>query len=94
VPFQKFFTVLGAKLDETWTKWAINAGLAHGAVLTVFSLKKSAFKFGHQAMHVLPEGPLLANSYHCSRYNTNTGRLTKAMFENVFSEIRDHLERS
>lgn len=69
-------------------------GLAHGAVLTVLSLKKSTFKFGHQAMHVLPEGPLLANSYHCSRYNTNTGRLTKAMFENVFSEIRDHLERS
>jgi uracil-DNA glycosylase len=69
-------------------------GLAHGAVLTVLGLKKSAFKFGHQAMHVLPAGPLLANSYHCSRYNTNTGRLTEAMFENVFSDIRDHLDRS
>lgn len=67
-------------------------GLAHGAVLTVLGFKKSAFKFGHQAMHPLPELPLLANSYHCSRYNTNTGRLTEAMFEDVFRDIRDHLD--
>jgi uracil-DNA glycosylase len=69
-------------------------GLAHGAVLTVLGLKKSAFKFGHQAMHVVPDRPLLANSYHCSRYNTNTGRLTEAMFENVFRDIRRHLDRA
>ena len=67
-------------------------GLAHGAVLTVLGLKKSAFKFGHQAMHLLPDGPLLANSYHCSRYNTNTGRLTESMFENVFRGIRRQLD--
>ena len=68
-------------------------GLAHGAVLTVLGLKKSAFKFGHQAMHAVPGRPLLANSYHCSRYNTNTGRLTEAMFEDVFRGIRRHLDR-
>jgi uracil-DNA glycosylase len=67
-------------------------GLAHGAVLTVLGFKKSAFKFGHQAMHPLPGRPMLANSYHCSRYNTNTGRLTETMFEDVFRDVRQHLD--
>jgi uracil-DNA glycosylase len=67
-------------------------GLAHGAILTVLGLKKSAFKFGHRAMHAVPGRPILANSYHCSRYNTNTGRLTEAMFEDVFRDIRQKLD--
>ena len=67
-------------------------GLAHGAVLTVLGLKKSAFKFAHQAMHAVPEHPVLANSYHCSRYNTNTGRLTEVMFADVFRDIRARLD--
>ncbi len=69
-------------------------GLAHGAVLTVLGIRKADFKFSHQAMHALPDRPVLANSYHCSRYNTNTGRLTEAMFEDVFRDIRQCLDEA
>jgi len=67
--------------------------IAHGAVLTALGQRKSAFAFKHGAVHVLPDGKLLADSYHCSRYNTNTGKLTTAMFEAVFEELRTALER-
>jgi uracil-DNA glycosylase family 4 len=62
-------------------------GIAHGACLTALGLKKSAYRFAHGARHELPDGLLLANSYHCSRYNTNTGRLTPEMFEDVFRAL-------
>ena len=62
-------------------------GVAHGAVLAARGLRKSRYPFGHGALHELPDGLLLADSYHCSRYNTNTGRLTVAMFEAVFDEL-------
>jgi uracil-DNA glycosylase family 4 len=62
--------------------------VAHGAVLAALGLKKSRYPFGHGALHELPGGPLLADSYHCSRYNTNTGRLTVEMFEAVFAELK------
>ena len=62
-------------------------GVAHGAVLTTLGLKKSAHKFGHGAQHPLNDGLILINSYHCSRYNTNTGRLTTPMFETVFEDL-------
>lgn len=59
-------------------------GVAHGAILSVFGLKKAAHRFAHEASHPLPGGRSLIDSYHCSRYNTNTGRLTEAMFHSVF----------
>ncbi len=62
--------------------------IAHGAVLAGFGLRKAGFPFGHGALHRLPDGKLLADSYHCSRYNTNTGKLTVAMFESVFEKLR------
>jgi uracil-DNA glycosylase family 4 len=65
--------------------------IAHGAVLTALGQRKSAFAFKHAAMHALPDGRLFADSYHCSRYNTNTGRLTTEMFETVFSELRKRI---
>jgi len=68
--------------------------VAHGAVLSVAGLAKSARKFSHGAVHDLPGGLRLADSYHCSRYNTNTGRLTTEMFETVFSTIRAELDRA
>jgi len=68
-------------------------GLAHGAVVATLGHRKSAWKFGHNLRHDLPDGPVLFNSYHCSRYNTNTGRLTTAMFEDVFRAIDSHLSR-
>jgi uracil-DNA glycosylase family 4 len=61
--------------------------IAHGAVLTALGLRKSHAAFRHGALHRLPTGLTLADSYHCSRYNTNTNRLTTAMFEAVVTEV-------
>jgi len=55
--------------------------IAHDAALKALGEKKSAHKFGHGARHQLKDGRVLIDSYHCSRYNTNTGVLTPAMFE-------------
>lgn len=57
--------------------------IAHGAVLRAQRLKASAFRFAHGAEHALPAGRVLVDSYHCSRYNTNTRRLTEEMFRAV-----------
>jgi uracil-DNA glycosylase len=62
--------------------------ISHGAVLAALQLKKSGYPFVHGAFHALPDGKLLADSYHCSRYNTNTGKLTGVMFESVFAGLR------
>lgn len=59
-------------------------GIAHNAVLRALGLKAAYAKFAHNAVYELPGGHRLLDSYHCSRYNTNTGRLTQAMFEDVF----------
>ena len=65
--------------------------LAHGEVLAALGHRKSHCRFGHGAQHELPGGLLLADSYHCSRYNTNTGRLTTEMFEAVFATLTARL---
>jgi uracil-DNA glycosylase len=70
--------------------------LAHNAVLKTLALKASQAKFAHGALHELhghdlPGGLILADSYHCSRYNTNTGVLTPAMFEAVFASLKARL---
>jgi uracil-DNA glycosylase family 4 len=57
--------------------------IAHDAVLVGMGQRKSAAKFAHGARHALPRGLSLFDSYHCSRYNTNTGRLTTDMFRDV-----------
>jgi len=62
--------------------------VSHNTVLGALGEKRSAWKFTHGARHALSNGVTLANSYHCSRYNTNTGRLTEAMFSDVFDGIR------
>jgi len=59
--------------------------IAHDAVLRASSLKVSAMKFGHGAEHELPSGLRLVDSYHCSRYNQNTRRLTVEMFHQVLA---------
>jgi len=66
--------------------------IAHDAVLMAVGLKKSVAKFGHGAQHVLPNGAVLFNSYHCSRYNTNTRRLTEQTFHDVFRLIQAHIK--
>ena len=55
-------------------------------------LKQSAQVFGHGARHQLPDGRILIDSYHCSRYNTQTRRLTSADFQDVFRKIREELD--
>ena len=62
-------------------------GIAHGAVLAALGLRAAAFPFGHAAQHALSSALLLADSYHCSRLNTNTGRLTEAMFDAVIAVL-------
>lgn len=68
--------------------------IAHQAVLRALGLKLKEFSFGHGAVHALPRGMTLYDSYHCSRYNTQTRRLTTEMFESVFANIRNNLPRS
>ena len=65
--------------------------IAHQAVLMALQLRKSSYAFAHGAQHVLPNGVTLFDSYHCSRYNTQTKRLTTPMFENVIAAIAQHI---
>jgi uracil-DNA glycosylase family 4 len=69
-------------------------GIAHRAVLMALRLRPAGHVFGHAARHELPGGLALFDSYHCSRYNTQTRRLTPAMFDAVFEDIAQHLRRS
>jgi len=57
--------------------------IAHDSLLVALGEKRSAHKFGHGNEHLLTSGATLFDSYHCSRYNTNTGVLTTEMFEDV-----------
>jgi uracil-DNA glycosylase family 4 len=61
--------------------------VAHETFLRTVGEKPSAHPFAHGAIHPLKNGLRLHDSYHCSRYNTNTGRLTRAMFRSVFDGI-------
>ena len=65
--------------------------VAHGAVLKAVDLPQAAHAFAHGARHALPGGRALHDSYHCSRYNTQTRRLTDAMFESVVGRIAAEL---
>jgi uracil-DNA glycosylase len=65
--------------------------IAHGTVLAASGLRRASYPFAHGAVHKLPDGTVLADSYHCSRLNTNTGRLTTAMFESVVAALVQHL---
>lgn len=66
--------------------------VAHAAVLMALGLKAKSLAFGHGAVHELPSGLRLYDSYHCSRYNTQTRRLTPDMFQAVFARIKQDLE--
>jgi uracil-DNA glycosylase family 4 len=66
--------------------------IAHDAILDALQLKKRDFPFSHGARHDLPDGLVLFDSYHCSRQNTNTGRLTTPMFEKVVGQAAATLE--
>ncbi len=59
--------------------------IAHNSAIRAVGGRQVDYRFGHGAEHRLPDGMILIDSYHCSRYNQNTGRLTAAMFESVFA---------
>lgn len=65
--------------------------VAHKAVLMALGLRQSELAFAHGAHHALPGDRVLFDSYHCSRYNTQTRRLTSADFQDVFRNIREEL---
>ena len=68
--------------------------IAHESTLRALKLTLSKFPFAHGARHPVTLGVSLFDSYHCSRYNTNTGVLTEAMFRQVFASVRAELERT
>lgn len=68
-------------------------GKAHNSALRALGLKVSAHKFQHGALHQLPNNLILADSFHTSQYNVNTGRITAAMFETVVSQILKTLQK-
>jgi uracil-DNA glycosylase family 4 len=68
--------------------------IAHDAILDALQLKKKDFPFAHGAQHRLPSGLVLFDCYHCSRQNTNTGRLTTAMFEKVVGGAAARLHKT
>lgn len=65
--------------------------IAHDSVLAALGLRRGAYGFAHGARHSLPSGLTLFDSFHCSRYNTNTGKLTTDMFRAVFQAVRKEL---
>jgi uracil-DNA glycosylase len=65
--------------------------IAHDGTLDALGLKRRGYTFAHGARHDLPTGQVLFDSYHCSRQNTNTGRLTTSMFEAVLATIAGEL---
>ena len=67
-------------------------GIAHRAIIKAMGLRQADYKFGHAALHGLGDFQVL-DSYHCSRYNTNTGRLTEAMFDAIFAQARELLDK-
>jgi uracil-DNA glycosylase family 4 len=66
--------------------------VAHVATLRALGIKATQFRFGHGACHELGSGLTLFDSYHCSRYNTQTRRLSETMFHDVFESIRQILD--
>jgi uracil-DNA glycosylase len=82
---------LRAELEQSRSARVILAlgAIAHTAVLRACGLANGAHRFAHAAEHSLSENRVLLDSYHCSRYNTQTRRLTTSMFEGVIGRARD-----
>ncbi len=87
---RRFFVSEIGSLAQLETILALGV-VAHNQVLRTLSLRLAAYPFRHGTLHALPNGLTLADSYHCSRYNTNTGVLTEAMFDEVVGRIAKSL---
>jgi uracil-DNA glycosylase len=86
----RFLAAELAALDAGTAVLALGA-ISHAAVMRATGQPAKAARFAHGAQFALPNGSALFDSYHCSRYNTNTRRLTVDMFRAVFSGIRSYL---
>ena len=86
---------LRAELETMPQQSAVLAlgSIAHQSVLRALELRQKDFAFAHGAQHQLPTGWTLFDSYHCSRYNTQTKRLTTEMFRAIFRKLTDFLNR-
>ena len=62
--------------------------ISHKSIVSSFGFKQKDFKFGHKNKHKINQSITLIDSYHCSRYNTNTKRLTQSMFDEIFTETK------
>ena len=83
---------LTAEMSAPSVKVVLALGLlAHRSILRSYGIKLNKYQFGHNRVHRLENGINLINSYHCSRYNTQTKRLTSQMFEQVFETIRSEI---
>ena len=92
----RFFRILG--MGQRRFAGFVNVQKHHDAALLAWASvaarrRASSAKFAHGALHALPDGKLLADSYHCSRYNTNTGVLTPEMFRAVFAKVQSYLDK-
>ena len=85
---------LKAEIDNLPSNTIVIAlgSIAHNALMIALDCKKNKYKFSHGGRHVLPNELVLYNSYHCSRYNTQTRRLTVKMFEDIFLSIKNEME--
>jgi uracil-DNA glycosylase family 4 len=66
--------------------------IAHDSTLAALGTRRAAFPFAHSAQHQVRAGLSLFDSFHCSRYNTNTGKLTPEMFRAVFAAVKGYLD--
>ena len=85
---------LGHELSALKTNTVILAlgGIAHKSVIKALDLKQKDYPFSHNVCHPLSKQRHLIDSYHCSRYNTQTKRLTTPMFQDVFRQARKIIE--
>src|SRR5690606_11626895 len=79
---RRFLTATLAANPQAKVYFALGR-IAHQSLLSALGERRAAFPFSHGAEHRLSGGRMLVDSYHCSRYNTNTGRLTPEMFEDA-----------
>lgn len=89
----RFLLATIAEMDKLAAIVALGR-IAHDAVGTALALRRAQFTFAHGKVHRIDGHPAVFDSYHCSRYNTNTGMLTPAMFRAVFRKVRAHLDRA
>ena len=88
------FLAAELSLMKTGSSILVLGNIAHQAVLKAMDVKRKDFPFSHGAHFMLPGDLHLYTSYHCSRYNTQTRRLTPSMFHDVFRRIRKQLDKT